>query len=72
MPVLKGLEFIAMLSTTLFTGAAVYINAVEHPARMGLRTDIAAAVWAPSYQRATVMQASLKLTSRGFRGASST
>jgi hypothetical protein len=47
----------------LFTGAAVYINLVEHPARMGCGTTIAATVWAPSYKRGTIMQASLAILS---------
>ena len=55
------LEFIAALSTTLFSGAAIYINLVEHPARLGCGTELAATVWAPSYKRATVMQASLAI-----------
>ena len=54
-------QFIATLSTTLFTGASIYINLVEHPARMACDTKTAASVWAPSYKRATVMQASLAL-----------
>lgn len=54
-------QFIATLSTTLFSGAAIYINFVEHPARMGCDTKTAATVWAPSYKRATVMQASLAI-----------
>jgi hypothetical protein len=54
-------EFLATLSTTLFCGAAIYINLVEHPARMSLDTKTAATVWAPSYKRATVMQASLAI-----------
>jgi hypothetical protein len=58
---LAWIEFIAVLATTIFTGAAIYINLVEHPARMGCTTEIAATVWAPSYKRATVMQASLAL-----------
>ena len=56
-------EFIAVLSCTLFAGAAIYINLVEHPARMGCDTKVAATVWAPSYKRATVMQASLAILS---------
>ena len=52
-------QFIAVLATTVFAGAAIYINLVEHPARMGCATEIAATVWAPSYKRASVMQASL-------------
>jgi len=45
----------------IFTGAAVYITFVEHPARMTCATDCALSQWAPSYKRATVMQASLAL-----------
>ncbi len=56
-------QFLATLCCTLFTGAAVYINFVEHPARMGCDTKTAATVWAPSYQRATAMQASLAIVS---------
>ena len=55
------IQFIAILATTFFAGAAIYINLVEHPARMGCSTDVAATVWAPSYKRATVMQASLAI-----------
>jgi uncharacterized membrane protein len=50
---------IAVLACTLFAGAAVYINLVEHPARLTCGAEIAAKQWAPSYKRATVMQASL-------------
>jgi len=54
-------EFLATLSCTLFAGASIYINLVEHPARMGCDTKTAATVWAPSYKLATVMQASLAI-----------
>lgn len=57
------LEFVATLSAALFAGAAIYINLVEHPARMGCDTKTAAMVWAPSYKRATLMQASLAILS---------
>jgi len=53
------LEFTATLSSALFAGAALYINVAEHPARMGLDTRVAALQWAPSYARATLMQAPL-------------
>ncbi len=43
----------------LFAGAALYINVVEHPARMSCGVEIALRQWAPSYKRAAVMQASL-------------
>jgi len=52
-------ELLAVLSTGLFTGAAVYINLVEHPARMSCGTVVAVTEFRPSYKRATVMQASL-------------
>ena len=54
-------ELIATLCAALFTGAAIYINLVEHPARMSLGTAAALAEWKPSYRRATVMQASLAI-----------
>src|SRR5262245_20616055 len=57
------LEFLAVLSAALFTGAALYINVAEHPARMGLETRAAAQQWAPSYKRATWLQAPLAVVS---------
>jgi len=50
-------EFVAALACSLFTGASVYINLVEHPARMECGVEIAVTEFAPSYRRATVMQA---------------
>lgn len=39
-------QFAAILATTIFAGAAIYINLVEHPARMGCSTELAAtSVW---------------------------
>jgi Domain of unknown function (DUF1772) len=57
------LKFIATLSAAIFAGAALYINLVEHPARMTLDTKSAAMEWATSYSRATWMQAPLALIS---------
>jgi hypothetical protein len=57
------LEFLAIVSAGLFAGAAIYINAVEHPARMECGTDIAIRQWRPSYRRATIMQSSLAFSS---------
>jgi uncharacterized membrane protein len=54
-------EILATLCAGLFAGAAVYINAVEHPARMSLGTATALAEWRPAYRRATLMQAPLAI-----------
>jgi len=61
--VLEVIEFIAILCTTLFTGAAIYVNLAEHPARMACGTELAATEWTPSYSRAARMQASLAVIS---------
>jgi hypothetical protein len=53
---------VATLSAGLFSGAAIYINAVEHPARLSCGTEVAVREFAPSYRRATVMQASLAVS----------
>jgi uncharacterized membrane protein len=56
---LEGFGFVAILSCSLFAGAALYINLAEHPARMECGTALAATVFGPSYKRAAVMQAAL-------------
>ena len=56
-------EFIATLSAALFTGASIYINLVEHPARVSCGTALAVTEFAPSYRRAAVMQALLAFVS---------
>jgi len=53
----QAAEFVAVLSCSLFTGAAIYINLIEHPARMQCGVEIAVREFAPSYRRATIMQA---------------
>jgi hypothetical protein len=53
---------VAALCAGLFAGAALYINAVEHPARLACGTELALRQFAPSYRRATVMQVSLAAT----------
>ena len=50
---------VAAIRAGLFAGAAIYINAVEHPARVSCGNDVALREFAPSYRRATAMQASL-------------
>jgi hypothetical protein len=55
------LELIATFCTAIFAGAAIYINLVEHPARVACGTAAAVREWRPSYRRAATMQASLAL-----------
>jgi len=57
---------LAFLAAALFTGAALYINAVEQPARLGLDDRALLTQWKPSYKRATVMQVPLVLASFAF------
>ncbi len=63
----KFFEVVATLACGIFTGAAVYINLVEHPARMRCGTRLAVTEFGPSYHRAAVMQASLAII--GFLAA---
>src|SRR5262245_33455914 len=58
----EAFQFAAILSCALFAGAALYINLVEHPARMRCGTELAATVFGPSYHRATGMQVPLAIT----------
>jgi hypothetical protein len=60
---IEVLELVAVLSACLFAGAALYINVAEHPARMLLATRNATEQWAPSYTRATWLQAPLAVSS---------
>jgi len=52
-------ESLALLASGLFTGAALYVSFVEHPARVQCGTRLAITEFAPSYKRGAVMQASL-------------
>jgi uncharacterized membrane protein len=52
-------EIVATLSSGLFAGASIYINLVEHPARMECGTELAIKEFGPSYRRAAIVQASL-------------
>lgn len=54
-----GLTMVAVICCGVFAGAAIYINLVEHPARMEGGTALALTEWVPSYRRATRMQAPL-------------
>src|SRR5215831_6955639 len=55
------LVLIAVVCAGLFSGAALYVNLVEHPARMGCGPELAVREFAPSYRRATLLQLPLAL-----------
>ena len=52
-------QFVAIFCSSIFAGAAVYVSFVEHPARMECGPLLASTEFAPSYKRASIMQASM-------------
>ena len=53
------LSLAALVFATLFTGAALYITLVEHPARLELADGPLLSQWQPSYKRALPIQSGL-------------
>lgn len=50
---------LALTLAALFTGAAIYVNVAEHPARLTLPDGPLLAAWKPAYKNGALMQGGL-------------
>jgi hypothetical protein len=57
---------LALVVASVFTGAAIYVSFVEHPARSVLEVSAQLEAWKPSYARSSAMRASLALVGFAF------
>jgi len=57
---------LALVVAAAFTGAAIYVGACEHPARLALDDRPMLTQWKPAYKHGAVMQASLALVGTIF------